>query len=82
MALPNGSQAGRYPSHLPLTNESVVPTSNLHTAIAGEKNPRGVSLAPLMKPCKKSFICFPHTRNISFPPDSNSVVRTGQKSEV
>lgn len=40
-------------AYLRLTNDSVVPNNNLHTATAGAKNPRGVSLAPLMKPCAK-----------------------------
>lgn len=46
-------------SYLCFVSESVVLTRRRQIAIAGAKNVCGVSFAPLMKPCTKSFICPP-----------------------
>ena len=46
-------------SYLCFVSESVVLTRRRQIAIAGAKKPRGVSFAPLMKPCMKLFIIPP-----------------------
>lgn len=46
-------------SYLCFVSESVVLIRIRQITIAGAKNVCGVSFAPLMKPCTKSFICSP-----------------------